>query len=75
MPVVLKAILSALWERVVVAYKSTLLGLALVAADAIVSSLQVAEIPQWAHVVVGVVASILALYKGKVAPPALTPVQ
>ena len=58
----------ALWERVVLAYKSTLIGLALVAADVIVTQFQAAELPQWAHAVVGIVAAILALYKGKAAP-------
>lgn len=62
---ILKAILSALYERVIKAYKSTLIGLALVAAVVVVEQLQVAALPSWAQAVVGVVASILALYKGK----------
>jgi hypothetical protein len=61
-------ILTALWQRVVVAYKSTLIGLAFVAADAIITSLEVAQLPPWAHYAVGIVASILALYRPK-APP------
>jgi hypothetical protein len=69
----MKTILVALYTRVVLAYRSTLIGLALVAADVVVSSLQTAPLPQWVHIVVGVAASILALYKGKQAP-ALSPV-
>jgi len=64
---------SALWQRVFVAYKTTLFGLALVAADVVISTLQAEALPQWVHVVVGIVAAVLALYKGSVAKP--TPVQ
>jgi hypothetical protein len=70
---VFKSLLVALWDRVFVAYKSTLIGLALVAADVVISSLQSAAIPQWAHAVVGIVASLLALYKGKQPAPQLVP--
>jgi hypothetical protein len=70
---VFKSLLVALWDRVFVAYKSTLIGLALVAADVVISSLQSAAIPQWAHAVVGIVASLLALYKGKQTAPQLVP--
>jgi hypothetical protein len=69
----LKSILSALYERVFKAYKTTLLGMALVAADVIVAQLQTAPLPNWVHAVVGVVAAVLTLYKGKPAEPALSP--
>ena len=69
----LKALGVALWQRVVLAYKSTLLGMALMAADVVISQLSAAPLPQWAHAVVGVAAAILALYKGKT-DPALKPV-
>ena len=74
--VMLKSLGSALFHRVVLAYKSTLLGLALVAADVVISQLQVATLPNWAHVVVGLAASVLALYRGKAvtqAPVSLPP--
>jgi hypothetical protein len=61
-----------LWQRVVVSYKTTLLGLALVAADAALTYLGNVNLPSWAHAVVGLAASVLALYKSKaqVAPAA-----
>ncbi len=65
----LSAIGTALWTRVVVAYKSTFLGIALVAADVIVSQLQAVTLPNWAHAAVGIAAALLALYKGKVVAP------
>lgn len=70
----LKKIGLELWTRVVKAYASTLIGVALVAADVIVTNLQSATLPSWAHAVVGIVAAILALYKGKQPTPALPPV-
>jgi uncharacterized membrane-anchored protein len=70
----IRDILSALYKRVVVAYKSTLLGLALVAATAVVETLQAESLPTWARAVVGVVSAILVLYKGKRQAPALLPV-
>lgn len=66
----LKSIGLSLWTRVVVAYRSTLLGMALVAADVIVTQLQVATLPTWAHALVGIAASVLALYRGSSVPPA-----
>lgn len=60
---ILEAIGSALYERVWLAYKSSLTALALVAADAIVSSLQTEPLPQWLHVAVGIVAMALLAYK------------
>lgn len=61
-------LLSSLYTSVFVAYKSTILGLALVGADAIISTLQAATLPTWAHTVVGIVASLLVLYKGSTKP-------
>jgi uncharacterized membrane-anchored protein len=69
----IRDILSALYKRVVVAYKSTLLGLALVAATAVVETLQAESLPAWARTVVGVVSAILVLYKGKQPAPVLVP--
>lgn len=66
---IVNAILVSLYHRVILAYKSTLLGIALVAADAIVSQLQGASLPGWAHAVVGIVASILVLLKKKEPEP------
>lgn len=54
-----------LWQRVFVSYKTTFLGLALVGADALVTYLGAVSLPTWLHAVVGVAASILALYKSK----------
>ena len=68
-----KALGVALWERVAVAHKSTFLGIVLVAADVLVTQLQVAALPQWAHALVGVAATVLALYRGKAAPIELKP--
>jgi hypothetical protein len=69
----LSALGSALYERVFKAYKTTLLAMALTAADVLVTQLDLAAIPQWAHAVVGVVAAVLALYRGKQAAPQLVP--
>jgi hypothetical protein len=67
---IIKSILAALWTRVFVHYESTFVGLGFVAADVLFSTLSEASIPPWAHVVVGICASLLALAKGKVqAPP------
>lgn len=68
-----KSILISLWDRVFVAYKSTLIGVALVAATVVIDSLQAAPLPSWAKAIVGVVAAILALYKGKAQAPQLVP--
>ena len=74
----LKSLGVALWTRVVVAYKSTLLGIAIAVADVILQQLDAVQMPQWAHALVALVAAALALYKGKakVAPQdAPAPVQ
>ena len=63
-----KLILAELWARVFVAYKSTLLSIALVAADVVLHQLELAPLPPWAHYLVGLAATILALYKPKAAP-------
>lgn len=54
-----------IWQRVFVSYKTTLLGLALVGADAAVTYLGSVQLPTWLHAVVGVAASLLALYKSQ----------
>jgi hypothetical protein len=69
----LKSIASSLYERVIKAYKSTLLAIALVGATVVVEQLEAAPLPTWAKSLVGIVAAILALYKGKQAAPQLTP--
>jgi hypothetical protein len=68
-----KSILSSLYERVVKAYKSTLLAIGLVAATVIVEQLQAAALPVWAKSIVGVAAAILTFYKGKQPAPELVP--
>ncbi len=65
----LKTIGNALWARLWGSYKSTLLGMALVAADVIVTQLEGATLPNWAHAAVGIAATLLALYRGKVVAP------
>lgn len=64
---------SALRERVLKAYKSTLIGLALAVADVVITQLDLAALPTWAHAIVGVASSVLLFYRGKVQAPALTP--
>lgn len=58
-------LLKTLWQRVFVSYKTTLIGLALVGADAVVSYLGSVSLPTWLHAVVGIAASVLALYKSQ----------
>lgn len=59
----LKAIGTALYERVILAYKSSLVAFALVVADVVISTLQTEPLPNWLHVTVGVAAFALASYK------------
>ena len=63
----LKAIGSDLYQRIFVAYKSTFLGLLIIAGDVIFAHLQTAPLPPTAHYAVGVLASLFILYKGQVA--------
>lgn len=59
---------SGLWQHV----GSSVLAFALAFGDGLVSYLGVVQLPNWAHALVGVVALLLAAYKG--APkPAATP--
>ena len=64
-----KKILSELWTRVVLSYKSTFLGMAVVAADVVAQNL-LSSSNVIVHTIAGVVAAILALYRGKAAAPA-----
>lgn len=68
---------SALYERIVKAYKSTFLGIAIEAGIVVVDTVQAADVPAWAHAVAGVASTLLILYRGKKQPaalPGLTPV-
>ncbi len=67
----IRTILVALYERVFKAYKSTLLGMVLVAGTVVVETLQAEALPTWARTVVGIAATLLALYRGKQAAPDL----
>lgn len=55
---------SGLWKH---GGSSILSGLLLIG-DAVVSYLQVVQLPTWAHALVGIAALGLAFYKGKVQP-------
>lgn len=59
----LKGLGATLWQRVVLSYKTTLIALLIIAADAAVSYLNTVQLPTWAHSLVGVAASILLLVK------------
>ena len=61
--------ISGLWKSV----GSTLIAALLPVADAALSYLNVVALPQWAHVLVGLAASLLAFYKGKQPAPQLVP--
>lgn len=67
---VIKAVGSSLKQRVFVAYRSTLTGIGLVAADAVLSTLQDQPLPQWAHVAVAIVAGAFVAYRKKEQEPA-----
>ena len=56
---------SGLWKHI----GSTVLAAALPVADAVVSYLNVVQLPAWAHGVVAIAAAVLAFYRGKVVPP------
>lgn len=65
-----KEIMSDLYVRVVKAYKYTLLGIGLVAADVVVQHLASVNNPI-VHAVVGLLGTVLVFYKGQYpAPPA-----
>lgn len=61
--------ISGLWQHI----GSTILAAAIPVADSLLSYLQVISLPTWAHAVVGVAASLFALYKGKALPVATQP--
>ena len=62
------AFLSFMLERFVKSYRSSLVGLAIVAADLALTFLQNAPIPPWAHVIVGVLALALGATKDRPRP-------
>lgn len=62
---------SGLWGHV----GSTVIAALLPVGDAVFSYLNVVSLPQWAHILVGVAASLFAFYKGKAQQPKLTAVQ
>ncbi len=58
---------SGLWSHV----GTTVIAAALGVGDVLLSYLNVVNMPNWAHVLVGLAASLLALYRGKPAAPAV----
>ncbi len=65
----IKSILSELYTRVFLAYRSTLLGVALAAAEVIAQQLAGSNNVAL-HAAAGVALTLLALYRGQSAPPA-----
>ncbi len=63
----LRKIGSDLFQRVIVSKKSTLVGLAIVAADVIIQNLVASSNPT-IHTIAGIAASLLVLYKGSAQP-------
>lgn len=59
---------SGLWKGI----GTTVIAAGLGIGDALLAYLNVVALPQWAHVLVGVAASLLAFYKGKVQQPKLS---
>ena len=58
-----KGLLVTLWQRVILSYKSTLVGIGIALADATIQYLTAAPIPTWAHTLVGLAAAALVLVK------------
>lgn len=58
-----KGLLTSLYQRVIVSYKTTLIGLGFVSIDALLSYLQAVQFPAWGHYAVGLVATVFALIK------------
>ncbi len=63
-----RALARDLYQRVIVAYRSTLIGLALIVADVVLEWLNAVSLPPWAHYIVGLVAAGLAYYRPKPPP-------
>ncbi len=61
---------SGLWQHI----GSTVLAALFPVADSVLSYLNVIALPDWAHALVGLVAAVLAFYKGKQPAPGLHPV-
>lgn len=59
---------AGLWKHV----GSTVIAAVLPVGDAVLTYLNVIDLPTWAHALVGVAAAVLAFYKGKVKQPALS---
>lgn len=68
-----KGLLVTLYQRVILSYKTTLIGLGFVSVDATLSYLQAVNFPNWAHYVVGVVSGMFALIKEQSGVPPLVP--
>lgn len=68
-----KGLLVTLYQRVILSYKTTLIGLGFVSIDATLSYLQAVNFPSWAHYVVGVVSGMFALLKEQSGIPPLVP--
>lgn len=64
----MKALLVALYERVFLAYRSTLLGILLACLTEIANYLQALP-ANWAHLIAMLLLAVLSLWKGKAAPP------
>jgi hypothetical protein len=52
-----------LYQRVLLSYRTTFIGIAIAAGDATLEYLKVVELPQWAHLLVGLLASAFLLVK------------
>lgn len=62
-------LLRALYERVILSYKSTLIGIGLAVLTEVAAYLDALP-ANWAHVVAAVLVVVLGLFKGSVSPPA-----
>lgn len=60
-----KELLSTLYHRVILSYRSTLVGIAIALCDAALSYSQSVQLPSWAHTLVGILAAAFVLLKEK----------
>lgn len=60
---ILKTVATAVYERVILAWKSTLLAFVVAIVDVVIDSLQTQHLPMWAHIIVGAIAVGLMAYK------------
>lgn len=60
-----KGLLRTLYQRVILSYKTTLIGLGIAAADVVIEYTQAADLPTWAHTLIGLVAAAFVLVKAK----------